>query len=48
MLVLGFACCIQALWEITFLLKFFSVFLGLIVFPELASGILAFVFESTI
>ncbi|KAI1888530.1 hypothetical protein AGOR_G00186120 [Albula goreensis] len=35
-------------WENTFLLKFFSVFLGIIFFLELTAGVLAFVFKDWI
>ncbi|EPY78193.1 hypothetical protein CB1_001112007 [Camelus ferus] len=43
--MLGLAGRAGALEEDTFLLKFFSMFLGRIVFLELAAGILAFVFK---
>uniref|UniRef100_A0AAQ4RZ82 Tetraspanin n=1 Tax=Gasterosteus aculeatus aculeatus TaxID=481459 RepID=A0AAQ4RZ82_GASAC len=48
MFILGFAGCIGALRENSFLLKFFSVFLGIIFFLELTAGILAFVFKDWI
>ncbi|XP_048343314.1 LOW QUALITY PROTEIN: tetraspanin-17 [Sphaerodactylus townsendi] len=42
------ALCIKVLRENTFLLKFFSVFLGLIFFLELTAGVLAFIFKDWI
>lgn len=45
MSVLGFASCIRAPRENTFLLKFFSMFLHLIIFLELETGIPAFDFK---